>query len=140
MLARKFVLFCIFALTLVANDNIVKPIYYVEDNLNNHLFNERVTNSHIKVFIPSIPYHYVSKLINGTLLRIADTTIGWEYMLATNYEKVDELTYDFTLRKEVLFQDGTPFNADSVVENFKAFINQPYTYTDVHNRLKRVRN
>ena len=138
MLARKFVLFCIFALTLVANDNIVKPIYYVEDNLNNHLFNERVTNSHIKVFIPSIPYHYVSKLINGTLLRIADTTIGWEYMLATNYEKVDELTYDFTLRKEVLFQDGTPFNADSVVENFKAFINQPYTYTDVHNRLKRV--
>ena len=138
MLARKFVLFCIFALTLVANDNIVKPIYYVEDNLNNHLFNERVTNSHIKVFIPSIPYHYVSKLINGTLLRIADTTIGWEYMLATNYEKVDELTYDFTLRKEVLFQDGTPFNADSVVENFKAFINQPYTYTDVHNRLKSV--
>jgi len=138
LLARKFVLFCIFALTLVANDNIVKPIYYVEDNLNNHLFNERVTNSHIKVFIPSIPYHYVSKLINGTLLRIADTTIGWEYMLATNYEKVDELTYDFTLRKEVLFQDGTPFNADSVVENFKAFINQPYTYTDVHNRLKSV--
>ncbi len=125
-------------MTLVANDNIVKPIYYVEDNLNNHLFNERVTNSHIKVFIPSIPYHYVSKLINGTLLRIADTTIGWEYMLATNYEKVDELTYDFTLRKEVLFQDGTPFNADSVVENFKAFINQPYTYTDVHNRLKSV--
>lgn len=99
LLTRKFVLFCIFALTLVANDNIVKPIYYVEDNLNNHLFNERVTNSHIKVFIPSIPYHYVSKLINGTLLRIADTTIGWEYMLATNYEKVDELTYDFTLRK-----------------------------------------
>ena len=110
----------------------------MEDNLNEYLLNSRVAGSHIKIFIPSIPYHYLSKLINGTLLRIADTTIGWEYMLATNYEKVDELTYDFTLRKEVLFQDGTPFNADSVVENFKAFINQPYTYTDVHNRLKSV--
>lgn len=125
-------------MTLVANDNIIKPVHYVEDNLNEYLLNSRVADSHIKIFIPSIPYHYVSKLINGTLLRIADTTIGWEYMLATNYEKVDELTYDFTLRKEVLFQDGTPFNADSVVENFKAFINQPYTYTDVHNRLKSV--
>ena len=35
--------------------------------------------------------------------------------LATAWEKVDDLTYRFTLRDGVTFHDGAPFNADAVV-------------------------
>jgi len=102
------------------------------------LINERVKGSHIKVFIPSIPYSYVSKLINGTLFRLNDSPRGWDLMMATSYKKIDEITYDITLRKGVWFQDGSSFNADSVVKNIDAFIKQPFTYTDIHNRLKSI--
>ena len=35
--------------------------------------------------------------------------------LATSWEKIDDVTWRFTLREGVTFQDGTPFNADAVV-------------------------
>lgn len=122
----------------VANEDIITPIHYIDDNLDTNLLHERRQGSHIKVSIPSIPYHYVSKLINGTLLRIADTPQGWEYMMATGHTKIDELTYDLTLRQGVKFQDGTLFDANSVIKNINAFLKQPFTYTDIHHRLKNV--
>lgn len=103
------------------NEKIIQPIYYENANIEKDLINERLKESHIKVFIPSIPYHYISKLINGTLLRIADTPNGWEYMMAISHLKIDDLTYEFTLREGVKFQDGTYFNADSVIHNIEAF-------------------
>lgn len=120
------------------NEKIIQPIYYENANIEKDLINERLKESHIKVFIPSIPYHYISKLINGTLLRIADTPNGWEYMMAISHLKIDDLTYEFTLREGVKFQDGTYFNADSVIHNIEAFLKKPYTYTDIHNRLKSI--
>ena len=39
--------------------------------------------------------------------------------LATKWEKVDEVTWRFTLREGVTFHNGNPFNADDVVYSFK---------------------
>lgn len=128
----------LFLLHVKAHEHIIEPIHYADNAIDKVLIHERVKESHIKVFMPSIPYHYISKLINGTLLRIAETPHGWEYMMATDYVQIDELTYEFTLRQGVKFQDGTDFNADSVVRNVNAFLKKPYTYTDIHNRLKSV--
>ena len=137
-----FVKLCLVFLTctyLFSNDDIVKPIKYISNNIEKDLLLKRVKSSHIKVFIPSIPYTYVSKLINGTLFRISCAPRGWDYMMATSYTKIDELTYDITLRKNVKFQDGSPFDADIVVKNIEAFIKHPFTYTDIHNRLKSIK-
>ena len=60
-------------------------------------------------------------------------------MMAISYKKIDKLTYDITLRKNVKFQDGSPFDSDIVVKNIKAFIKHPFTYTDIHRRLKRIK-
>ena len=114
------------------------PFYYRSDDTASMLINERVSGSHIKVFLPTMPYLYVSKLVNGTLVRSSGNREGWEYMMATSHTKIDDLTYEFSLRKGVLFQDGTPFNADSVVENFDYFMKDPVVYSDIHKRLKSV--
>ena len=42
----------------------------------------------------------------------------------------DGKTYSFTLRQDVTFHDGTPFNADAVVANF-AYINNPDTQAKI---------
>jgi len=114
------------------------PFYYRSDDTASMLINERVSGSHIKVFLPTMPYLYVSKLVNGTLVRSSGNREGWEYMMATSHTKINDLTYEFSLRKGVLFQDGTPFNADSVVENFEYFMKDPVVYSDIHKRLKSV--
>jgi peptide/nickel transport system substrate-binding protein len=38
-----------------------------------------------------------------------------EQLLATSWEMLDDLTWRFELRRDVLFHNGTPFNADAVV-------------------------
>lgn len=112
--------------------------YYRGDDTSANLVHERIEGSHIKVFLPTMPYLYISKLVNGTLLRSSGKSEGWEYMMATSYQKIDALTYEFSLKKGVLFQDGTPFNADSVIENFNFFLKDPFVYSDIHKRLKSV--
>ncbi len=134
----KKILILIIFITNILADDIIKPIIYISNDISKDVLNERVKNSHISVFLPSIPYTYISKLINGTLFRLADNKLGYEKMLASWYEKINELTYDVSLKKGIRFQDGSSFNAGSVVENIKAFIKRPFTYTDIHNRLKSV--
>ena len=112
---------------------------YREDDTEKELVHTRQKGSHIKVFFPTMPYIYLSKLINGTLVRSSSDINGWEYMLASSYEKKDELTYEFSLREGILFQDGTLFNADSVIENFAFFQKDPFVYSDIHKRLKQVK-
>lgn len=86
--------------------------------------------------MPSLPYFNIISLVNGTLVRLSDKKGGWEYFLATKHKKIDDLTYDFWLRKDVKFQDGTPFDASSVVENIEHFLKGPFLYSDIHNSLK----
>ncbi len=115
-----------------------EPFSYRQDDTQANIINERVAGSHIRVFFPTMPYLYVSKLINGTLVRSSDNHEGWEYMMAVSHRKINDLTYEFSLRKGVLFQNGTVFNADSVVENFSYFMKDPVVYSDIHKRLRGV--
>ncbi|WP_458700005.1 ABC transporter substrate-binding protein [Sulfurospirillum sp. 1307] len=138
LLIRILLIFFFTCKGFFASD-IIEPIKYISSDISKDLINTRVKGSHIKVFIPSIPYSYISKLINGTLFRISDNEKGFEAMMATSYKKINDLTYDVNLRKGVKFQDGSSFDADIVVKNFKAFIKHPFTYTDIHNRLKDIK-
>ena len=132
-----FIIVFIFA-SLCFGDEESQNFYYRGDDTSANLVHERVAGSHIKVFLPTMPYLYISKLVNGTLLRSSGKSEGWEYMMATSYQKIDALTYEFSLKEGVLFQDGTPFNADSVIENFNFFLKDPFVYSDIHKRLKSV--
>ncbi len=42
-----------------------------------------------------------------------------EPWLATDWELIDDLTWEFTLREDVEFHDGTPFEASHVVDRFQ---------------------
>ena len=97
-----------------------------------------VPGSHIKVFIPSLPYIYISHAINGALLRPSGHPRGWDYDMATDHRQLDATTYEFTLRRGVRFQDGTPFNADAVIENMHYFKKKPFLFSKIHSVLDRV--
>ncbi|WP_245621480.1 ABC transporter substrate-binding protein [Enterovibrio calviensis] len=63
--------------------------------------------------------------------------------MATSHRKVDDTTYEFSLRKGVKFQDGTPFNADAVLLNMKHFKEAPFLFTKidtVFDRAEKVDN
>lgn len=135
----KYFLIFIWILTnLYANEIKYKPIKYKIDDIEKITVNKKKENSHLKIYLPSIPYSHIRRLINGTLTRLDDSKKGWEFFLAKKYEKIDALTYDFYLREDVKFQDGTTFDASSVVENINFFKKAPFTYTDIHNSLKSV--
>ena len=88
-------------------------------------------NSHINIFLPSIPYSYVAKNTNAGLIRSFDNEQGWVYDLAKSHKRVDDLTYIFEIRKNLKFQDGTPFTIDSVIKNLKNFNKYPILYTNI---------
>ncbi|GAB4309935.1 MAG: ABC transporter substrate-binding protein [Promethearchaeota archaeon] len=48
---------------------------------------------------------------------------GYVARLATKYQIVDSMTYEFTLRQGVYFHDGTPFNATAAKWNFDRMVN-----------------
>ncbi len=64
----------------------------------------RDPRSHIKVFLPSMPYNYVSRLVNEGLVRLAENEQGWEYSLATSSVKLSPILYEFELRRNVRFR------------------------------------
>ncbi len=90
-----------------------------------------IPGSHVKVFIPSLPYLYTSHSVNGALIKPSDNAQGWEYDMATSHRQIDDVTYEFTLRPNVRFQDGTPFNADAVVLNMEYFKRAPVKYSKI---------
>lgn len=114
------------------------PIKYNIDDACNLAITKNNKSSHLKIYLPSIPYSQIMRIINGTLVRLNDSKKGWEFFIAKSLKKIDSLTYDFVLREDVFFQDGTKLTADSIVENFKYFKKGAFTYTDIHNRLKNV--
>jgi peptide/nickel transport system substrate-binding protein len=50
--------------------------------------------------------------------------------LATRWERVDNLTWRFWLREDVLFHDGTPFTAEAVKISLERAYESPYGYID----------
>ena len=91
-----------------------------------------IKGSHVKVFIPSLPYLYTSHAVNGALIKPSDNEQGWEYDMAVDHHQVDDKTYEFELRKGVFFQDGSPFNADAVLLNMKYFKEKPVLYSKIN--------
>ncbi len=115
-----------------------KPLYR-SDDASSLAINKRVSGSHINVFIPNMPYIYLAKLINGTLLRSTDNNQGWEYMLAKDLKRDGNLIYTFTLRKNIKFQDGTLFDANDIVENFQFAMQEKNNNPMLYDHIKSVK-
>lgn len=94
--------------------------------------------SHVKLFLPNLPYLAISHAINASLVRPANNDKGWQYDLATSHRNFDDRVWEFRLRQDVRFQDGSPFNADSVLLNMQYFKRQPFTFTKLSTILDRV--
>ena len=94
--------------------------------------------SHVKLFLPNLPYLAISHAINASLVRPANNDEGWQYDLATSHRSIDDRIWEFRLRKGVRFQDGSPFDADSVLLNMEHFQKQPFTFTKLSRILDRV--
>lgn len=110
----------------------IEPIALRKDDAPQRIVPGLVKGSHVKVFIPSLPYLYTSHSINSGLIRPSDNEQGWEFDMATSYRQIDEKTYEFKLREGVQFQDGSPFNADAVVLNMGYFKKKPTLYSKIH--------
>lgn len=115
-----------------------EPLQPRQDDAEQHLAPRLASGSHLQVFLPSLAYVYVSHAINGALTRPANNSRGWDYDLAVSHRQIDDTTYEFKLREGVVFQNGTPFNADSVVSNMKFFKRKPPVYSKIHEVFDRV--
>lgn len=91
-----------------------------------------IPGSHVKIYAPSLPYLYTSHAVNGALLRPANNERGWVYDMATSHTQISDTIYEFQLRKGVVFQDGTPFNADAVLENMRYFKQKPFLFSKIN--------
>ena len=109
----------------------IEPLSLRDDDAPRRALTSIVRGSHVKVSIPSLPYLYTSHAINGALIKPSDNERGWEYDMATSHRQIDSTTYEFTLRRGVQFQDGTPFNADAVVLNMEYFKKAPVRYSKI---------
>ena len=94
--------------------------------------------SHVKLFLPNLPYLAVSHAVNASLVRPANNAQGWEYDLAVSHRSIEDRIWEFRLRQGVRFQDGSPFNADSVLQNMEHFVRQPFSFTKLSQILDRV--
>ncbi len=109
----------------------IQPVELRDDDAPQRYVDRLVPGSHVKVFIPSLPYIYISHAINGAMIKPSDNAQGWEYDMATSHTQIDDTTYEFKLPQGVQFQDGTPFNADAVVMNMDAFKEKPVLYSKI---------
>lgn len=117
--------------TALGQNGPVRPIALRPDDAPQRVSRGLVKGSHLKVFLPSLPYLYTSHAINGALIKPSDNERGWDYDMAVDHRKIDETTYEFRLRQGVKFQDETPFNADAVVLNLEYFKKAPVKYSKI---------
>ena len=109
----------------------IHPVRLRDDDASERFVERLVPGSHVKVFIPSLPYIYISHAINGAMIKPSDNARGWDYDMATSHRQLDDTTYEFKLRQGVQFQDGTRFDADAVVRNMDAFKLAPTLYSKI---------
>jgi peptide/nickel transport system substrate-binding protein len=110
----------------------------VEDPAPGEVLGEFREGSHVKLVIPNLPYLAISHAINASLVRPANTDQGWQYDLAVSHRSDGDRVWEFRLRRDVQFQDGSPFDADSVLLNMEYFKKQPFTFTKIAEILERV--
>ena len=120
--------------TAIGNETVLhEPLVLRDDDAKSRVATKLASGSHIKVSIPSLPYIYTSHAISSGLIRPANNEKGWEYDVAVSHRQLDETTYEFKLREGVRFQDGSAFDADSVVMNMEYFKAKPFLFTNIHN-------
>ena len=110
----------------------------VEDPAPAEVSNTLRTGSHVKLFLPSLPYLAISHAVNASLVRPADNKQGWQYDLAVSHRSFDDKVWEFQLRRGVTFQDGSAFDAESVILNMSYFQRQPFTFSKLSQILERV--
>lgn len=76
-------------------------------------------------------------------LLVHDDAAQIKPWLATSYKAINDTTWEFKLRNDVTFQDGTPFNADAVVYSINRIIDPDYetqrtSYTEGLTGAKKV--
>ncbi len=93
---------------------------------------EREVAIGLQAAITSIDPHYHNLTPNNSLLRhiyeplvLLDASQKLVPGLATSWKALDDLTWEFKLRKNVKFHDGTPFTAEDVVATYKRVPNVP---------------
>ena len=97
-----------------------------------HAQKEREVAIGLQAAITSIDPHYHNLSPNNSLLQhIFEPLIRRDAnqklvpALATSWRAIDDLTWEFKLRKNVRFHDGSPFTADDVVFTLKRVPNVP---------------
>ncbi|HUQ28041.1 MAG TPA: ABC transporter substrate-binding protein [Usitatibacter sp.] len=82
--------------------------------------------------VTSMDPHYHNLSPNNSLLLhvyepliLRDANMKLKPGLAQSWRAVDDLTWEFKLRRNVKFHDGTPFTAEDVVATFKRVPNVP---------------
>ena len=93
---------------------------------------EREVAIGLQAAITSIDPHYHNLSPNNSLLLhiyeplvLRDANQKLVPGLATSWRALDDLTWEFKLRKNVKFHDGTPFTAEDVVATYKRVPNVP---------------
>jgi peptide/nickel transport system substrate-binding protein len=93
---------------------------------------EREVSIGLQAAITSIDPHYHNLSPNNSLLlHIYEPLVKRDANqklvpgLATSWKALDDTTWEFKLRKNVRFHDGTPFTADDVVATYKRVPNVP---------------
>jgi ABC-type transport system substrate-binding protein len=127
------ILFPCFSLAATIERTLYEPLVLRDDDAATRVAPKLTPGSHIKVSIPSLPYIYTSHAISSGLIRPANNEKGWEYDVAISHQQIDDITYEFKLREGVRFQDGSDFDADSIVLNMQYFKEQPFVFTNIHN-------
>jgi len=93
-----------FLLLTILEASEIRPIQFKKDDSISRVSSPLSPKSHIKIFLPSIPYSYISKNTNAGLIRSDDNEKGWVYDLAISHQRVDDLTYIFEIEKNLNFQ------------------------------------
>jgi len=97
-----------------------------------HAQKEREVAIGLQAAITSIDPHYHNLSPNNSLLQHIYEPLVYRDAngkhvpgLATSWRALDDLTWEFKLRKNVKFHDGTPFTAEDVVATYKRVPNVP---------------
>ncbi|MFA9239179.1 MAG: ABC transporter substrate-binding protein [Candidatus Paceibacteria bacterium] len=128
---RAFFLLILFVNLVFASDYIISKFEFREDESHKNIAQPLHPKSHINIFLPSIPYSYVAKATNASLIRSYDNAQTWVYDLAKSHEKVDDFTHIFELRENLKFQDGSDFTMEDVLYNLNYFKKNPILYTNI---------
>ncbi len=132
------ILLLFFGSQVAAAETKPPDIGLVVDPAQSEVTGEFRVGSHVKLFLPNLPYLAISHAINAALVRPANNKKGWQYDLAISHRSIDDKIWEFRLRQGVSFQDGSSFNADSVLKNMAYFQKKPFTFTKLRTILDKV--